>query len=203
MRRVGLILTLSLFALSASIGCSGDDAAEAEEVGEVGEATADAAPVAKTPLRASERAYGDWVIVMSDTEKRRQAIQLLAIADPPASSEDIKALEMSPEEQTQFQFTQMALEQGEPEMVAEMREVISSLDKATLTVTADAMTMRFGAVEDVATYAVVNETQAGALIKSRREGEPETTFDLSFPDKDTLRLANVAESEDVMTFRRQ
>jgi len=185
--------------LSLLVGCGGDEASDP-----VAEEAAEAAPAAKkkTPLRASERAYGDWVIVMSDVEERRYAIQSLAIADPPAASEDIQALEMTPEEQTQFQFTQMAIQQGEPEMVAEMREVIGNLDKATLTVTADLMTMRFGTVEDIATYAVVNETQAGALIKSRREGEPETTYDLSFPGADTLRLTNVTEEQDVMTFRR-
>jgi len=182
------------------IGCSGDEPTEDPDFGS--EAYEAENTPAKQPLRASEKAYGSWVISVTDAERRRQTIQLMAIADPPASSEDIKALEMTEDEQTQFQFTQMALKQGEPEMIAEMREVISNLDKATMVVTADTMTMSFGSIKDEARYAVVNETQAGALIKSRREGEPETTYDLSFPTTDTMKLVNVTEPNDVMTFTR-
>lgn len=178
---------------AAAAGCGGDDApAEASEVEVV-----ERAPAA---LRGSERMQGTWRILLTDAERRRQAVMTLAIQEPPATAEQIRAMELSPDEQTQLHLTRAALGSGDEEMIAQIRSTIENLDKATLTITADTLTMSFGEVEDVSSYVVSSENSEGVLIKARREGEPEEALDITFPAPDQLKLSNPAQPEDVMLF---
>ncbi len=192
-----LALTLSL------VACSGGDeeAAQAPDEPAAQEAPA---TTSGTALRASQRLLGTWAIEMTAADKRRHTILSMAIQEPAPRPEEVEALELTPEEQTQFQLTTMMVEQnGDNPDIEEFKSLIRNMDKAVMTISADQMVMDIGGIKDVATYVVVSENQEGVAVKSRREGEPEESLDITFEGGDRIRMVDITTPEDVMVFVRR
>ncbi len=145
---------------------------------------------------------GTWNILLSEEERRRQAVMKLAVQDPPASPEAIRAMELSPRERTQLQLTQAAMRSGDEALIHQLRSTAENMDRAVLTITADQIVMRFGEVRDVSTYSVRDEADGVVQIAARREGEPEELLSISFPAPDQLQLSDPSQPGEAMRFRR-
>ncbi len=186
-----------ILALSAAsvLGCS-------EEPAEPAAAEPAAAEPAAAEPAGAERMIGTWNILLSEAERRRQAVMKLAVQDPPASPEAIRAMALSPREQTQLQLTQAAMRSGDEALIHQLRATAEGLDKAVLTITEDQLVMQFGDVRDVSTYAVSGEGEGEVTIEARREGEPEELLRISFPAPDQLQLSDPSQPGDAMRFRR-
>lgn len=151
----------ALFSLLSLLACGDTDPVEPPAAAPA-PAVAPAAPAA-----ARQRVLGTWAIELSDEERRQVELLQLAFRQPPPTEEELAAATLSQDERSMVKLmaAAAAADPSDPK-VAEMKAAADGLSKATLTITADAMTFQAGEVVEVSSWSVQAEAADSLTIEA-------------------------------------
>lgn len=153
---------------------------------------------------AAAAIQGEWTIVMTDEDRRQLEILRLAFREPPATEDELKAAGLTSEEHMMvgLMASAKANNPDDPKVV-EMEQALSGLESATLSITADSMTLRAGAMSKDAAYTVKSSTGTQVTVETLDDqGRPETTT-ITLEGPDTLVLKDLTNAKRTQRFRRK